>query len=458
MKIAVIGGGAAGLMAAAMAAKEGADVTLLEKNEKLGKKIYITGKGRCNFTNSCSREEFLANVIHNSRFLSGAIARFTPDDCMHFFESEGMPIKVERGIRVLPLTDKASDVTRTLERVCERYGVKVILNRKVTGIAVSKTSLSANDEATDAMSANAAIPADLQGNTVSGKEGSTSFDITTAKVQNPDSEYGIMMPSLIVDSYDKAIVATGGLSYPSTGSTGDGYYFAQLVGHTGTECRPALTGLELRGDWFKDMQGLSLKNVELTWSVDGKKKGKLFGEMLFTHYGISGPIVLTLSSNICHIEPWKVTLSLDLKPALSDEQLDARILRDFADAQNKDIYNCLKALLPHAMIAEVLKRAGIPADKKVNVITREERQALLTTVKKFAMLVKDVRGFEEAIITSGGISVKEINPKTFESKLCPGLYFCGEVLDVDALTGGFNLQTAFATGYCAGKAAAGGIL
>lgn len=406
MKISVIGGGAAGLMAAYAAANNGAAVTLFEKNEKLGKKIYITGKGRCNLTHVCEPAEFLANIVNNSKFMSGAIYRFTPDDTMRFFEDGGLKLKVERGARVFPVSDKASDVTKCLENYCKSAGVLFKLNENVLNIS------------------------DLH---------STMFDIMTSS--------GRYM-------FDKVIVCTGGLSYPSTGSTGDGYKIAKSAGHNIITPKQGLCGLEVKGDFYKPLQGLSLKNVQLTVKYNDKILKTFFGEMLFTHFGISGPIVLSASSIVNRLDLDKVTLSLDLKPALSAEKLDERIIRDFNDNKNRDIANCLRLLLPAAMIPVVLKRCQIPDYKKVNSISKSERTTLLTTIKKFDMILKSLRGFEEAIITSGGVDVKEIDPKTMESKKRKGLYFCGEVLDVDAFTGGFNLQIAFSTGFAAGSSAA----
>ncbi|MCD8294235.1 MAG: NAD(P)/FAD-dependent oxidoreductase [Clostridia bacterium] len=449
MRIAVIGGGAAGMMAAAMAAREGADVTLLEKNEKLGKKIYITGKGRCNFTNRCPEEEFLGNVVNNARFLSGAISRFTPDDCIRFFESEGMPVKVERGNRAFPVTDHASDVTKALTKALEKYGVEVVLNRKVIAIKPSRPAkpyhkLRYVSKAKAAeLEEYYAIP--------------QSFEVTTCKVQHIDGAHDLALPAIHTEVYDKVIIATGGLSYPSTGSTGDGYVFAQQMCHNITECKPALCGLNTRPT-FEDLAGLSLKNVRMYLYQDFDRIASYFGEMMFTHYGITGPIVLTVSSKICHTNMSRVYLMLDFKPAVPEADLNKNILALFNESPNKDVYNCVKDLMPHELMKYLLGRAGIPLDKKVNVITKEERLSIVKMLKKFVILLDGVRGWDEAIITSGGVSVKEINPKTMESKCCDGLYFCGEILDVDALTGGFNLQTAFSTGYCAGKAAAGGIL
>lgn len=402
-KVAVIGAGAAGLMAAYTAARNGNQVTLFEKNEKSGKKIYITGKGRCNVTHECTPDEFLSNVVNNSKFMTGAIYAFTPDDTVSFFENGGIRLKTERGARIFPVSDKASDVTKCLEDYCKKAGVTFKFCEKVDKVAILH---------------------------------STMFDIITNKGQY---------------SSDAVIVCTGGLSYPSTGSTGDGYTFAKEAGHNIVPLRQGLCGLNLKGGFYKSLQGLTLKNVNLTVFNGSKVVRQFFGEMLFTHFGVSGPIVLSASSLINRLDLKNIRLSVDLKPALSGEQLENRLLRDFEEYKNKAVSNCLKELLPSALISEVLARSGISPEKKVNSITKAERGALLTTIKNFDMLVASLRGFEEAIITSGGVDVREINPKTMESKLVKGLYFCGEVLDIDAFTGGFNLQIAFSTGYAAGN-------
>lgn len=402
-KVAVIGAGAAGLIAAYFAAKNGHTVTVFEKNEKSGKKIYITGKGRCNVTHNCPPDEFLLNVVNNSKFLTGAMHSFSPEKCVQFFEDGGLKLKEEHGARYFPVSDKASDVTKCLENYCKNAQVLFNFNEEVKNIDVLH---------------------------------STMFDITTNK-----GSY----------SFDNVIVCTGGMSYPSTGSTGDGYKFALKFGHKIKELKPALCGLNIRGDYFKKLQGLSLKNVNLSVFNGEKKLKDFFGEMLFTHFGVSGPIVLSASSIINRLDLKNVKLVLDLKPALTCEQLDRRLLRDFDSYKNKTISNCLKELLPSALIPVILKRCAIPEDKKVNAITKADRTTLLTTVKNFDMLVSSLRDFTEAIVTSGGVDVKEINPKTMESKLVKGLYFCGEVLDVDAFTGGFNLQIAFSTGFVAGN-------
>lgn len=402
-KVAVIGAGASGLMAAYAAAANGNNVTVFEKNEKSGKKIYITGKGRCNVTHSCEPSEFLLNVVNNSKFLSSAIYGFSPEDCINFFENGGVKLKEERGARIFPVSDKASDITKCLENYCKSSGVKFNFNEKILKIAVLH---------------------------------STMFDIITSK-----SQY----------SFDKVIVCTGGLSYPSTGSDGDGYDFARSAGHKIVPLKQALCGLNLKGAFYKQLQGLTLKNINLSVYCGSKKIKELFGELLFTHFGISGPVVLSASSLINRLDMNKVRLSLDLKPALTVEMLDKRLLRDFEAYKNKSVANCLKELLPAAIIEETLKRSGIDGNLRTNSVTREQRARLLTTVKNFDMLVSSLRDFSEAIVTSGGVDVNEINPKTMESKLVKGLYFCGEVLDVDGFTGGFNLQIAFSTGYAAGN-------
>lgn len=404
MKVAVIGAGAAGLMAAYAAASNGNDVTVFEKNEKCGKKIYITGKGRCNLTHECLPDEFLSNVVNNAKFLTGSIYAFSPEKTVNFFEDGGLALKTERGARVFPVSDKASDVTKTLEKYCKNVGVKFKFKEKTLKINILNSTIS---------------------------------DIVTVK-----GKY----------LFDKAIVCTGGLSYPSTGSDGDGYEFAKAAGHKIVTPKQGLCGLNIKGGFYKQLQGITLKNVTLSVYFNGKLLRSFFGEMLFTHFGISGPIVLSASSIINRLDLNKIRIVMDLKPALSDEQLDKRLLRDFEVYKNKSIFNCLKELLPVALIHEVLKRSKILPEMQVNSVTKAQRLSLLTTVKNFDMIVASLRDFSEAIITCGGVDVKEINPKTMESKLIRGLYFCGEVLDLDAFTGGYNLQIAFSTGYAAGNA------
>lgn len=406
MKIAVIGGGAAGLIAAHTAAENGAEVTLFEKNEKCGKKIYITGKGKCNVTNDCEPQEYLTHVVNGAKFLTGAIYAFPPRSLMEYLESGGLRLKTERGNRVFPVSDKASDVTKCLENYCRNAGVTIRFGAKVLGL-----------------------------------------DILNSTMRGIITQNGLEL-------FDKVIVCTGGKSYPSTGSDGDGYKFAAEAGHTVIQPVPSLCGVNLKGDYFKEMQGLSLKNVSLKVYCGKKLVKELFGEMQFTHFGASGPLILSATALINRMNAADVKMLIDFKPALSSEQLEQRILRDFGAEKNKDISNCLKSLLPSSAIMPILSRSGIAADKKVNSVTRAERASLLTNLKNFDILFLSLRGFEEAVVTSGGVSLKEVNPKTMESRLVKGLYFCGEVLDADAFTGGYNLQIAFSTGFCAGRAAA----
>ncbi len=402
-RIIVIGGGASGLFAVYGALMSGNDVLLLEKNEKLGKKIYITGKGRCNLSNYVLPQEFLNNVVINQKFLMGAINVFSPYDCYEFFENNGLKLKVERGNRVFPLSDKASDVTKTLEKTILSLGAKISLN------AVVKDILYDNG----------------------------------------------IVKGVILESGEKlyarsVIVCTGGKSYPTTGSTGDGYYFAKKVGHTIMPLKPALVGIELNGNDFQEMQGLTLKNVRLSAICNQKVVFSDFGEMLFTHFGISGPIVLSCSSNINRIDG-KIKILIDLKPALDEKILDLRLIRELSDNNGKEISNVVRSLVPSSMVKIILKKANIRHDKKCAEITKEERGNIARILKNFEFSVKSLRPIEEAVVTSGGINVKEINPKTMESKLVKGLFFAGEVLDVDAYTGGFNMQIAFSTGLIAGK-------
>ena len=423
LKICVIGGGAAGLMAAYTAANNGNQVTLFEKNEKLGKKIYITGKGRCNFTNDVAPEEFLQNVVRGSKFLTGAIYAFPPQKTIDFFENNGLSIKIERGNRAFPSSDHASDITKTLEKACKMVGVEIKLNEKVEKITTITPDI---------------IPMpDITGTTTPD----TTIMPRIAKVGTNKENY----------EFDRVIVATGGISYPSTGSTGDGYIFAKQFGLKVTDIKAGLCGLNLSGDFFKNLQGLALKNVALSIKNGAKVVFNEFGELLFTHFGISGPIVLSASSIINRLPLEKLQVTLDLKPALDAQTLDKRLLRDFEKFKNKKIINALIEILPQKLIEFVLKESRVSPEKAVNVLTKEERGRLVACMKAFPMQIHSLRGFEEAIITSGGIDLSEINPKTMESRKIKGLYFCGEVLDVDAFTGGFNMQIAFATGYAAGK-------
>lgn len=422
-RVCVIGGGAAGLMAAYAAAENGHHVVLFEKNEKLGKKIYITGKGRCNFTNDVSAEEFLQNIVRGKKFLTGAIYAFPPQKTIEFFEGNGLSVKIERGNRAFPSSDHASDVTKTLEKACKKAGVIIKLGEKVEKIKSVLPDIIPMSDIVD----------------------------TTTRGINDTSRVVKIKTTISAYEFDEVIVATGGVSYPSTGSTGDGYLFANDVGIAVTDIKCGLCGLNLSGDFFKKLQGLALKNVTLTIKNGGKTVFEEFGELLFTHFGISGPIVLSASSVINRM-PLKVLQAyLDLKPALDEQTLDKRLLRDFEKYKNKRISNALIELLPQKLIDVILTAAGISPEKAVNVLTKEERGRLVACLKAFPMQIHSLRGFEEAIITSGGVDLSEINPKTMESKKVPGVRFCGEVLDVDAFTGGFNMQIAFATGYAAGS-------
>ena len=392
------------MMAAFWAAKEGDDVILLEQNEKLGKKLFITGKGRCNVTNACGIEELLDHVVTNKEFLYSGFYSFSNEMVIELLEKLGCPMKIERGNRVFPLSDHSSDVIRALEQGLRQNGVEIRLNTKVKNI-----------------------------------------------LKDNGCAAGVRLAGGDTVKADKVIVATGGMSYPSTGSTGDGYRFARENGHHITELVPALVPLQTAGDICSRLQGLSLRNIKAVLTADGKKVYDEFGEMLFTHFGVSGPVILSASSHLKQYRGKKLELHIDWKPALSDEQLDHRILRDFQKVMNKEFKNSLDHLLPKKAIPVMIELSGIPGHKKVNEITKEERRRLLSLMKDFTLTVTGARGFKEAIITQGGIDVKEIDPGTMESKKIKGLYFAGEVLDLDAVTGGFNLQIAWSTGYLAGS-------
>lgn len=400
----VIGAGAAGMMAAGTAARRGLSVCLVEKNDLPGRKIRITGKGRCNLTNRCDVRTFIDSVPTNGRFLYGAAARFSPADTMEFFEGLGLPLKTERGNRVFPQSDRAADVADRLERFARDGGAR-FLTAKAESLL-------------------------LEGGSVAGAVLRGGEKISAGSV----------------------VVCCGGASYPATGSTGDGYGLARQAGHTVTELRPSLVPLVAEGDECREMMGLSLKNVSLRVldTADGRVVYEDFGEMLFTHFGLSGPIVLSASAHMRNMAPGRYRILLDLKPALSSEKLDARLLREFEANRNRDFGNSLKGLLPHAMIPVMVRRSGIPPDLKCNSIPRETRKEFADLLKNFGIVVRSFRPIEEAIVTSGGVSVEEVDPRTMESKLVKGLYFAGEVLDVDGYTGGFNLQTAFSTGRLAG--------
>lgn len=406
-KVIVIGGGAAGMMAACMAAVEGAHVTLLEKNEKTGKKIYITGKGRCNLTNACQREEFLENVITNPKFLYSAFAQLDNQAVMNFFEKAGCRLKTERGDRVFPVSDHSSDVIAALNGELKKNRVQVMLHTEVSELLLEEGSIK-----------------------------------------------GVLLSDGKKLHADAVIIATGGRSYESTGSTGDGYRFAKQAGHTIKDLRPSLVPFVVKEEWCKKLQGLSLKNVAVTLKKEKKKIYEGFGEMLFTHFGVSGPLILSASSfYTAKYNGQEALLTIDLKPTMDREQLDKRILRDFEENAGKQFKNALDKLLPAKLIPVMVELSGIDPHKKTNEVTKKERSRLLELFKELKLTVNGCRGYGEAIITGGGVNVKEIDPKTMGSRLVNGLYFAGEVMDVDALTGGFNLQIAWSTGALAGKSA-----
>ncbi len=401
-ELVVIGGGAAGMMCAYNAAQRGMSVVLVDPNRQLGRKVRITGKGRCNVTNNCDIKEFMRNIPGDGRFLYSALNRFSPADTIAFFESHGLPLKTERGNRVFPVSDNANDVAGLMARLCERSGVTLIRS--------------------------------------TAKKILTEGEAVSAVV----TEEGTIVCRA-------AAVCTGGLSYPLTGSNGAGYRFARELGHTVTETRPSLVPLESEDDCCAQMQGFSLKNVTLSAYEDERLIYKELGEMLFTHFGVSGPLVLSASSHMRNFGRAQYRLEIDLKPALDEKKLDARILRDFEKYSNKEFKNALADLAGHTMIPVLVRLSGIPEDTKVNSITREQRMRLLRLFKAFPVSVSGTRPIDEAIVTAGGVSTKEIDPRTMGSKLVQGLYFAGEVLDLDGYTGGFNLQIAWSTGFVAGN-------
>ena len=403
-KTLVIGGGAAGMFAAIAAAGNGHEVHVYEKNEKLGKKLFITGKGRCNITNACDMETLFDAVVTNSKFLNSSFCGYTNQNVIDFFEQIGVKTKVERGERVFPQSDHSSDVIRALEAEMRRRGVQIHLYTEVRRVVSDEGRFSFIELA--------------DGSQIKG---------------------------------DSCIVATGGLSYQTTGSTGDGHRFAQENGHSVTPCMPALVPMTAKEDWVPRLQGLSLRNVSAV-IYDGKKRlYEEFGEMLFTHYGVSGPLMLSASSIVGKkLKEKELKLVIDLKPALSVEQLEKRVLRDFEENQNRQFKNAVGKLFPAKLIPVMIELSGIDEEKKVNIISREERQRFVSLIKNLPVTLIGLRGYNEAIITKGGVKVKEIDPGTMESKLVRGLYFAGEVLDLDAVTGGFNLQIAWSTGYAAG--------
>jgi hypothetical protein len=403
-KVIVIGGGAAGMMAAYAAATAGHLVTLLEQNEKLGKKLFITGKGRCNITNAGDMDTLFSNVMSNRKFLYSAFYAFDNEQVISFLEENGLHTKIERGNRVFPVSDHSSDVIAAISRALKKERINVKLHTRVSDIITESSAV-------------------------------TGVRLSDGKIINADA----------------VIVATGGFSYQSTGSTGDGYRIAENSGHRLVERTPSLVPFETKEEWAKELQGLSLRNVSVSIFNGKKKLYDEFGEMLFTHFGLSGPLILTASGMIKpSLFSQELNLFIDLKPALDAEQLDKRILRDFDEAKNKQFKNSLGGLLPTKLIPVIIELSGIDPEKKVNEISKKERAELVALLKKLPLTVTGLRGWNEAIITKGGVSVKDVNPSTMESKLISGLYFCGEVLDLDALTGGFNLQIAWSTGYLAG--------
>lgn len=410
-KVLIIGGGAAGMMAGVFAARNHHEVHILEKNEKLGKKVFITGKGRCNVANACDTEELFPAVMSNPKFLYSGFYSFGPQDVMNFFEEAGVPLKVERGNRVFPQSDHSSDIIRALERELKKAGAKVHLHTTVKEI-----------------------------------------------VKKPEAEKvtGVIFEDGTFMEGDAVIVATGGFSYQSTGSTGDGYRFARELGLKVTDISPSLVPLKTKEDYIPKLQGLSLKNTGLTIKNSKKVLYEDFGEMMFTHFGVTGPMILSASAHIgaklAKAENGELCAYLDLKPALTKEQLDARILREFETGQNKQFKNVIGVLFPSSLTPVMLELGGIPAEKKIHDISREERQHFVDLVKAFPFTITGMGEFKEAIITKGGVSVKEINPGTMESKKISGLYFAGEVLDLDAVTGGYNLQIAWSTAYLAAQA------
>lgn len=405
-KIIIIGGGAAGMAAAIFAAKPDNEIHIFEKNEKLGKKLFITGKGRCNFTNVCDNDELLKNVVSNPRFMFSSFSDFTSYDAVDFFEGLGVKTKVERGRRAFPLSDHSSDIINAMARAIKEKNIRVHLNTEAASI-----------------------------------------------VTEDEEVKGVVLKDGKTITADVVVVATGGLSYASTGSTGDGYKFARECGHRITATRPALVPFEIKEDFARKLQGLSLKNVSMTIKRGKKTLYSEFGELLFTHFGISGPLVLSASSVVGReLEKGELELYLDLKPALSDEQLNDRLLREFKDGINKQFKNVIQGLFPAKLLPIMLQLSEISSETKVNVITKEQRAGFVHLIKNLRMTITALRSYNEAVITQGGVSVREVNPSTMESKKIGGLYFIGEVLDVDAFTGGYNLQIAWSTAYKAAKA------
>ena len=418
MKTIVIGAGPAGMMAAISASNCGDDVILLEKNEKTGKKLFITGKGRCNVTNACTRDEFFENIVSNPKFLYSAFSQFNNTDLMNLIEDNGTPLKTERGNRVFPVSDHSSDILKALNNALKKAGVDVRLNTSVKSII---TEIIKETEESD-----------------------------SKKKEYSKRVVGVKTDNGVIYEADKVIIATGGISYKSTGSTGDGLRWAGEEGHRISTLKPALVPLETYEKWPFELTGLSLKNVSLSLLIKDKVKYKEMGEMLFTHFGISGPLVLTASSIIAKSDEKDIKVFIDLKPALSDDEFDARLIRELKEGNKKELKNILGNIYPIKLGLQICELSGVDIYKKCNEITKEERKKILDYTKRLPLTIKGTRDFDEAIITHGGVSVKDINPKTMESKLVKNLYFAGEVIDVDAFTGGFNLQIAFSTGYLSG--------
>lgn len=399
----VIGGGPAGMMAAGQAALRGNKVTLIEKMDRVGRKLYITGKGRCNVTNAVDPEGLIANTPGNPYFLYSAFYTFDSEAVMKFFEELGVPVKIERGNRVFPKSEKSNDIVRAMERFVKKSGCKIMYGTEVKEV-----------------------------------------------IKESNRIKGIRLKDNKELNCDSLIIATGGLSYPMTGSTGDGYKFAKSCGHTVTKCYPSLVPLKAKEKWIAELMGLSLKNIGIKITINNKEIYSDFGEMMFTHFGVTGPVILSASRYINDRLSEHPKLHIDLKPALDIKELDSRLLRDFQKYQNKDFKNSLDDLLPQKLIPVIIKLSGIEPEKKVNSITKEERTKLLNLIKNLTLNITETTGYNEAVVTRGGVSVDEIDPSTMKSKLTEGLYFAGEVIDVDSFTGGFNLQIAFSTGYIAG--------
>ena len=466
MKVIVIGGGPAGMMAAMASAQNGNDVTILEKMEMLGKKLLITGKGRCNITSSLPIDEFIKNIPGNGMFMYSSFNNFTNEDIIKLLKQEGVETKVERGNRVFPVSDKSQDVQKAFLRILKKLNVNIITNARVKKILVNDFANNIEDRRESKNCEKISNENEIKQNHNLKYENKKEF------ANKNNSEMKMLVKGVIANingkdtkiAADKVILATGGMSYPGTGSTGDGYKLAKELGHTVTKIRASLVPLTVHSGKdlkiCKSMQGLSLKNVNI--KIKDTSKSKViyedFGEMLFTHLGVSGPTILSGSAHLLRyknvdelLKDRKIVLSIDLKPALSEEKLDDRILRDFNEEKNKDFKNSLDKLLPKKMIDVIIELSEISPNKKVNEITKKERLGLVHLLKNLEISISGFRPIEEAIITSGGINIKEINPKTMESKIVKGLYFAGEIIDVDAYTGGFNLQIAYSTGYTAGK-------